>query len=216
MNHLQRFIVLFSVLVLAAMHFPVPIFGQTTLAVRGGLGWATLNDDDAEVRTGIRGGAFATIPIQNTFGLQIGGNYVQKGANVTDADARASLKLDYIEFSGLGMARFSPDGGSASVYVLAGPVVGFNVKCAVSISTGGASESLSCDDFAEIFDEDINIKPDVGLTGGVGTEIAISDRMTLSAELQYTLGLLSVTDEEDAAKNRVFALQVGVGFPIGD
>ena len=210
MNHLQRFIVLFSVLVLAAMHFPVPIFGQTTLAVRGGLGWATLNDDDAEVRTGIRGGAFATIPIQNTFGLQIGGNYVQKGANVTDADARASLKLDYIEFSGLGMVRFSPDGGSASVYVLAGPSVGFNVKCAVSASDDDIFVNVGCDDL------DINIKPDVGLTGGVGTEIAISDRMTLSAELQYTLGLLSVTDEEDAAKNRVFALQVGVGFPIGD
>ena len=213
MNHLQRFIVLLSVMVLAVVYHPVPIFGQATLAVRGGLGWATMNQDDAEVRTGIRGGAFATIPIQDTFGFQISGNYVQKGTNVTDADDRATLVLDYIEFSGLGMARFSPGGGSASVYVLAGPSVGFNVKCATTASIDGVSVNFSCD---ELSDEDINIKSDVGLTGGVGTEIAISDRMTLSAELQYTLGLLPITDEEGAAKNRVFALQVGVGFPIGD
>ena len=118
MNHLQRFIVLLSVMVMAVVYHPAPIFGQATLAVRGGLGWATLNDDDAKTRIGIRGGAFAAIPIQETFGFQIGGDYVQKGADISDEDIRGSLKLDYIEFSGLGHGQ-----------VCAGRWVRFRVVC---------------------------------------------------------------------------------------
>ena len=211
MNHLQRFIVLLSVMGLVVVYHPTPIFGQATLAVRGGLGWATMNADDAKVRTSIKGGAFAAIPIQEMFGFQIGGDYVQKGANFADVDVRGGLKLDYIEFSGLGTARFTPDRGSASVYMLFGPSVGFNVKCAVTASDDDVSVNADCDDV------DTNIKTlDIGFTGGVGAEIAISDGMILSAELLYTAGLVSVDDSEDSPENRVFALQVGVGFPIGD
>ena len=89
--------------------------------------------------------------------------------------------------------------------------MGFNVKCTVSASDDDISVNVGCDD------TDINVKSlDFGLTGGIGTAIAISDGMTLSAELLYTSGLLSISDDEDSPENRVFALQVGVGFPIGD
>lgn len=42
----------------------------------------------------------------------------------------------------------------------------------------------------------------------------MSEGMTFSVELLYTLGLLSIAEGEDV-KNRAIALQVGVGFPIG-
>ena len=46
--------------------------------------------------------------------------------------------------------------------------------------------------------------------------MAVSEQMTFSVDLRYTLGLLSVnkTGDEDI-KNRDLILQVGVGFPIG-
>ena len=57
---------------------------------------------------------------------------------------------------------------------------------------------------------------DLGTTVGVGAEMAVSEQMTLSVDLRYTLGLLSIdkTGDEDI-KNRDLILQVGVGFPIG-
>ena len=47
--------------------------------------------------------------------------------------------------------------------------------------------------------------------------MAVSEQMTLSVDLRYTLGLLSVdeTGDEDI-KNRNLIVQVGVGFPIGE
>lgn len=69
MKHLSKSIVI-SVIVLVAMNFPAPIFGQTTIAIQGGLSRATVGGtvggsdiDNADARIGITLGASATIPI---------------------------------------------------------------------------------------------------------------------------------------------------------
>ena len=211
MKHLQRFIVLMGVMALAALHNPIPIFGQTTIAIQGGLSRATVGGLDVDervidARVGIKVGASATIPIQERFGFQLGGNYVQKG--VVDDEFDQTLNFDYIELSGLSIVNLAPPGGSASIYMLAGPAVAYNLKCQY-VDDGGKGDCK--DDIKDL---------DLGITGGIGTEIAISERMIFSVELLYTLGLLSLSEDEVDAevdaydiKNRSITLQVGIGFP---
>ncbi len=218
MKHLQQFIVLMSIIVLAAMHYPIPTFGQTTIGIRGGMsranvGGAGVSEEgvDLDARTGIKFGASATIPIQGKFSLRLGGDYVQKGYGIKidnifglDLDGLSlggDISLDYIELSGLGVVNLTPPESPASVYVLAGPAIGINVKCEAA-----AGEDCGDDGLKTL---------DLGITGGIGTEMAISEGMTFSVELLYTLGLLSIDSEGEDIKNRAIALQVGVGFPIG-
>ena len=103
------------------MNFPIPIFGQTTLAIRGGMNRATMSgsngNEEVDARTGIKVGASATIPMQERFSLQLGGNYVQKGGRgpLEGDDLSLSLNLDYIELSGLGVFNLMPSESAASV-----------------------------------------------------------------------------------------------------
>lgn len=210
MKHLRKSIVI-SVIALVAMNFPTSIFGQTTIGIRGGMSRATVgvtvdgsDIDNVDARIGITLGASATIPIQDKFSLRLGGNYVQKGYGfeIPSLGGDLDVSLDYIELSGLGVVNLTPPESAASVYVLAGPAIGINVKCEVA--------GEDCGD-----DEDGPKTLDLGITGGIGTEMAMSEGMTFSVELLYTLGLLSIAEEGDDIKNRSIALQVGVGFPIG-
>ena len=208
MKHLRRSIVI-GIIALVAMNFPTSIFGQTTIGIRGGMSRASASGNfdgaDVDARTGIKLGASATIPIQDKFSLRLGGDYVQKGyglsANLEGLSISADVSLDYIELSGLGVVNLTPPESAASVYVLAGPAMGINVKCEAA--------GENCGD-----DGNGPKTTDLGITGGIGTEMAMSEGMTFSVELLYTLGILSIAEGEDV-KNRAIALQVGVGFPIG-
>ena len=84
-------------------------------------------------------------------------------------------------------------------------------ETSATISLGGETRNVS-----ESCGEDVK-GIDLGLTGGIGAEIAVSEQMTLAVDLRYTLGLLSIDETgEDDVKNRNLTLQVGVGFPIGE
>lgn len=223
MKHLRKSIVI-GVIALVAMNFPTSIFGQTTIAIQGGLSRATIGGDDAseegvdvDARSGIKVGASATIPIQDKFSLRFGSEYVQKGfqGDIDDFfgidNVSFGLNLDYIELSGLGAFNLMPSESTASVYMLAGPAVGINVKCEVVAGDGSTTVKEDCGD------EDLDTKTlDLGITGGIGTEMAFSEGMTFSVELLYTLGVQSFSSiEGDDIKNRAITLQAGVGFPIG-
>ena len=218
MKHVPKYIIA-SIIALTTVNFPAPVPGQTTLAIRGGLSRATVSgfegvDESAlKARTGLSLGASATVPIQDNFSLRLDGGYVQKGYSAESEGFEANLFLDYIELSGLGAINLTPSGSPASAHLLLGPSFGFNTKCegSASISLGGESGT-----FSESCGDDIR-GIDLGITGGVGAEMAVSEQMSLSVDLRYTLGLLSVdTTGDENIKNRNLTLQVGVGFPIGE
>ncbi len=218
MIHLPKYIIA-SVIALTTVNFPAPVPGQTTLAIRGGLSRATmsgiedLGESALKARTGLSLGASATIPIQDNFSLRLDGGYVQKGYSAEATGLEANLYLDYIELSGLGAVKLTPSGSPASVYAFAGPSLAFNTKCegSATVSLGGESTSGS-----ESCGDDVR-GIDLGITGGIGAVMAVSEKMSLSVDLRYTLGLLSVDKTgDDDIKNRDLILQVGVGFPIGE
>lgn len=213
MKHPCRYIVI-ACLAAGAMD-PSSVFAQTTLAVRAGLSRATASAEwDVPVaekaRTGLTLGVSGTLPLQDRFSLRIDGAYAQKGVRATAAWEKLELNLDYVEFSGLGLVNFGPSGEPASFYAFAGPSLGFKAACNVTDVDleDGSRDSGSCgEDFKGI---------DLGISGGVGAEMPFSDEMTVSVDLRYTLGVMSVNEGSADFKNRTLLLQVGVGFPVGD
>ncbi|MDE3258696.1 MAG: porin family protein [Gemmatimonadota bacterium] len=210
-----------SAVALAATCVPATTFGQTTLTIRGGMSRATLSgvltegvpESALKARTGLSVGASATIPVQDNFGLRLDGGYVQKGYRAEQQGLEANYYIDYIELSGLGAINLTPSGSPSTANLLIGPSFAFKTGCekSATISVGGETSNVS-----ESCGEDTRAV-DLGITGGIGARMAVSEQMTLSMDLRYTLGLLSVdeTGDEDI-KNRNLILQVGVGFPIGE
>ena len=230
MKHVPRYIIA-SIIALTTVNFPAPVPGQTTLAIQGGLSRATVSGldlpgADLDARIGLSLSASATIPLQDNFSLRLDGGYVQKGSRVESELFEGNLFLDYIELSGLGAVNLTPSGSPASVYALAGPSFGFNTKCESSGSARVSGiegfegfegfEDLFSGSFSESCGDDVS-GIDLGITAGIGADMPISEEMTFSLNLRYTLGLTNVdkTGDEDI-KNRNLTLQVGVGFPIGE
>ena len=227
MKRLQQFIVLTSVFVLAAVHNPVSIPAQTAISIRGGVSRATMSGVPVEgavnldPRIGLSLGASATIPMQDNFGLRLDGGYVQKGFSSKQGAFEANFSLDYVELSGAGVVSLTSSESPASVYALAGPSLGFNTKCEASDRVSGIEgiegfEDLDGGSASESCGDDVS-GIDLGITAGIGADMAISEGMTFSVNLRYTLGLTNVDKSgEDDVKNRSLTLQAGVGFPIGE
>ncbi|MDE2997515.1 MAG: outer membrane beta-barrel protein [Gemmatimonadota bacterium] len=218
MKYLPKTIIA-GIIALATTNLAAPVPAQTTLAIRGGLSRATTSaiedvpESALKARMGLALGASATVPIQDNLSLRFDGGYVQKGSGAEDQGIEANLFLDYIELSGLGAINLTPSGSPASAHLLIGPSLAFKTGCeaTATITLGGEASTIS-----EPCGDDVR-GIDLGITGGIGANLPVSEQMTLSVDLRYTLGLLSVdeTGDEDI-KNRNLTLQVGVGFPIGE
>ncbi len=117
-----------------------------------GANFATLNGSDyvsdgAGTRTGFVGGLFVAIPLgggnwfiepEVLYSMQ-GDTYDNSAYNGTDA-------LDYIRIPVL--IKWVANPGAKGFYVMAGPSVGFNVKCNDSgDAVGGGSYDEDCSDF---------------------------------------------------------------------
>ena len=217
MKHPLKSIVLCGVA--AAVMHSGPALSQTKLGVRAGLSRATASGvkvvtgaTNVTARTGLSLGVSGTLPLQDSFRLRVDGAYVQKGYGGMLGWGRLEFNLGYIEVAGMGLMDFAPDGAPASFYALAGPSLAVKTGCEYT-RTGEESGELEAGGSCG---EDVR-GIDLGITGGVGAEMPFSDDMTVSAELRYTLGFMSILkDSDEAIKNRNLVLQIGVGFPIGD
>ncbi len=187
-----------------------------------------------------------TFPLTPQLGLRPSVAYVGKGAaQHFEGGASYEVKLDYIEWSVLGVASTTTLGrGKSSVYALAGPALGFKTGCTAEVtewekdSTSAILETMvggpvDCgDDFKNT---------DLGITAGVGFEwqpigdpkddttvtwqdIGALSELKASLEILYTLGLQSIASDDSGddssvvegdPKNRAFSIWLGVSLPIG-
>lgn len=225
MKCLHQFIVLTVVFIVAAIYNPVSILAQTTLAIRGGLSRATMSvvesdeteDDDLDRRIGLSLGASATIPLRDNLGLWLDAGYVQKGASAKEDGLEINLFVDYIELSGAGVVSLTPSESQVSVYALVGPSLAFKSKCEFSSAIEGFDEDLGLDITSSFSCGDVVHGTDLGVTAGIGADMAIAEGMTFSVNLRYTQGFTNVDKTDDEViKNRTLTLLAGFGLPIGE
>ena len=203
----------------AVLSFALPSVAasQVVVGLGGGLRSSSLSIDDAgdddlnDSRTGIGVFGFVSIPVNESFSIQPGVGYGQRGAS--DSDVDATLELDYLEVPILGVYHL-PSEGAAAFHLFAGPVIAFELNCAIT-DNEGTEEDIDCDD-PEV---DLGTKStEFGAAVGAAVSYGINDTASLFLSAFYNLGLTDVSDDsgdEGSAKHRTFGVNVGVSFPVG-
>ena len=218
-----------------------PVRAQTTLSLMGGVNFASMNTDfddalapDLEFVTRMSVGLAATIPVTDRFGVQLGGRYVQKGGSLDllgmamrmfgrlegmeqVTSFETDFRMDYVEFSALARVRFPLSGDRMSGHLLAGPALGLQSSCEVGVRIREpgfpeADFNMDCEEFGPLFKG----KLDLGLAGGAGIDIGLTDSIDAHLGLLYTLGLSNVVDDDDETmKHRALTIRAGLVLPIG-
>ncbi|MEE8519819.1 MAG: outer membrane beta-barrel protein, partial [Gemmatimonadota bacterium] len=150
------------------------------------------------------------------FRIQFEGQYVQKGAEFTDEavlDVTAEISLDYIEF----MVPFTltiPTNSAIAPRLYAGPALGIEVSCNLSVEGGGLDESADCDEDA---DASARKSTDFSVFFGGGVDIAVGSG-AITLDVLYDLGLSSIDDtpgEDIDVKNKALLVLAGYRFFFG-
>lgn len=205
---MHRFVWLSGLVLIAA-----PATAQTTLGLKGGVGFATIAIEEAGVEEeSVSGGVAGLelgIPVSSVFSLKLGGSYAQKGGAGSVGGGTVTLNIDYFQFSALAWVATPGDG--ISVGLTAGPWAAYRRSCELEGTLEGTSIVAPCED-RNFSDFDIKTL-DFGLAFGGGVEFPVAGRLRLGLEALYSLGLASVDDDD--SKTRHLTVQTGLSFPVG-
>jgi len=198
----------------------------------GYYGQGTISQTFDESKLGFIGGIYATLQINQQFGIRLEGLYTKKGGkgknsgtldvyDPTDTfmgtlsvSGENTLTLDYFEFPLLAVFSF-PISPTATFDLFAGPALAFNTNAEfgteVTMSFLGESESTT---------EKTDISDDVEGTdfGGVlGAGVTFDlQSVVLFGEARWTYGFSKIDKSSDNMdiKNSAFGFMVGVGIPL--
>ena len=238
-------------LVFLALVVPLPTFpasAQTTLSLTGGINFTSVATEtglaanyDAAKRpfTGVA----ATVPIAGPFQIRLGTSFSQKGNfyaldqivpddpdyptfGTVEPYLDLHLRMGYVEFTALAGLASPVSGGPVTVQVLAGPAIGLLASCkakGTEYEGGRPSRTMtvSCPDEAQI------ATLDLGLAGGAGLNVELTDRLGVTADVLYTHGLRDAGDvwvgsdpgeinsERDlSARHRTLTLSAGLTYTV--
>jgi opacity protein-like surface antigen len=160
--------------------------------------------DDNKMKPGFHLGVTAEIPFEEMFSFETGLLFTQKGykyeSSFMGTTYEGTLNLNYIEIPLNG--KVSYDMGSAKIYGLLGPYVGFGLSGKYKNDDEDSKVDWGSDE-----DEDDFKRLDFGLNVGAGVEI---DALTVG--ISYGLGLANISPYSDGGykvNNRVLAISIG-------
>lgn len=174
----------------------VELQAQTIFGVRGGVSVANLDSDtfDSSNRTGFAGGVFLDLGGSGLFGLQLGAQYNQKGAELDLGTTIQNFDLSYLEIPAV--VKLGIPLGPVKPSILGGAGLGFNTGC--------SPDSSECDDVST-----------VEWHGIFGADLAIYlGGISLWADGRYQVGINEIFDSESFQdlKNKGWTFQAGIGF----
>lgn len=187
-----------------------------SMGLKGGVSVSKVNADlfSTDNRAGFLGGLYMGIDLSPNIGLQPELLYVRKGASLFNteltwnghvyASVGTNLDVDYVEVPVL-LKLHTADAGPVNLRLLAGPVVSFKAREALS-TTGLLGFHLPTNQVKT---------SDIGLAGGIGAAVK-NGNMKLVAEGRYTLGLANVSSLPYGGdvKNGAIYATVGLEFPF--
>lgn len=204
------------------------IHAQVSFGIRGGVNFSKWQGDDLQIiedlldktdgyvvtkgKTGFHIGAYANIPLSETFAFEPGIQYSKKGYSIKGDFQIAALKIlainagaqvqsHYIDIPLLLKANVVK-----GLQLYAGPQVSYLVRSTLNAKLGVLGIS--------IFNKGVGItsrfnKVDLGLTGGIGYQF--DNGINIRAGYDYGLSKLDKNDNY-AAYNRVVKISVGYSF----
>ena len=167
--------------------------------------------------TGLGLGAYYLMNLSPTFGLQIEGQYVQRGGSLDltgsgipdygSLDMKTNLKFSYFEIPVLARYKGNPDAKVRPV-LLGGLVFGLKVSSTIEVEAAGGSQSRD-------LSEGVNSLT-FGLLGGAGVAFDVGETTALVIQARYYLGLTEPVDDSDfSTKSGDFGFFAGLEFPMG-
>ncbi len=203
-----------------------PAYGQTTLALTGGVNIATLSigsdagpvpDVESVTRASI--GITLTFPRSETLGFQVGGTYSQKGGSLifasTEVIGQSTIETNHFEITGLGRVQFPLGGDRVRAHLLAGPAAAFELSCELSAKANVDGTAVDRDDDC-LESPNLSRAPfDLGVAAGGGLEIWLADKLGISLGALYTHGLQDIDTSDDSLKRRTLALRAGFVYLRG-
>ncbi len=162
-------------------------------------------------KTGIGFGGYYCLSLSPTLGLQIEGQYMNRGVafdlSGPGVSGEAKLKLNYFEIPVL--LRLSPGPGmDGRLVILAGPVFGFNSTADFEVESGGLSGTTDMSD---------DIKSTTfGALLGIGFNVAMGETSAFLVQARYYLGLANALDDPDlSSKSGDIGFFAGLEFGLG-
>ncbi len=176
------------------------------VGVQGGVAFASLSNGLANSapgttssnRRGFLVGLVGEMPLAPMFYLAPELNLVQLGNNFNSSSGPDSFSANYLQLPILVRAKMPM--GMLTPYVFLGPYVGYLLSSGDTTGSYAPSPPGRMNSF------------DIGFQGGVGTDIALWDRIAFFANARYLFGLTNVNVITSSAKgmqNRAFYLVGG-------
>jgi len=191
----------------------MPFYAQKFHAgLTTGLSVATLSEigalyDNSALKTGFGGGLTLLYDIDNTWGVQSGLLYEQKGFRKKDVAGSEGEKItgtyNYITIPLLAQGSFALS-GNTRMYGITGVYAGFKTYSENAL-VSASGETAEVPDGSEIR------KSDFGWVIGGGIQVPAGKHL-MQAGLKYSLGLTRVTDDSPDSRNKSLLIAVSLFF----
>jgi hypothetical protein len=184
-----------KIILVAAIAMFSTVSAQTRFGLKAGANVSSLsNQEDSKAKFGFYAGAFANIPIAESFSIQPEAIYNGKGV-AFDGEGDERLSLDYISVPVMFQYKATPQ-----FYLEAGPEFSFLVSAKAKFD----NDSEDVDDFVNSFDFGIGLGAGYNFTPNFG------------ANIRYVAGVTDVVKDnegDDSYTNGVF--QFGLTYTFG-
>ena len=187
------------------------------LGLRGGLNLSTVSwsppppGEEINSKTGFHAGVVVALDLHENFGIEIDGLYTQQGFNSIEPGVDANFNGAYIQVPLMAKGRL-PVGSSATIRIMGGPAIEFEVGCTVSGTFSGIEASLDCDDPIVVADRKTTLWS-LMFGGGLGINAGPA---TVFLDVLYDLGLtnLAVDSPGETVKGRTWMFSAGFSYPV--
>jgi len=200
-------------LALAIMLISTSAFAQINFGLRNGIAATTFADkgnlaNNNNVTLSYTAGAFASIPVINSFGIRPELNYIRKGRSNETYELNTSVETDfmlhYLQVPVL--FQYRNDMGlkkSGSVfYINAGPYAAFPLNTQTRVPDNNDSALVPVSD---------SKNTDWGATMGIGFQTPIF-KQDICFDLRYDMGLSEIEQQPTDYRTKSLSLTVGIVF----
>ncbi|HEX6693948.1 MAG TPA: porin family protein [Longimicrobiales bacterium] len=138
-----------------------------------------------------------------------------KGTSRDNDVGETRLRIEYIEVPMLAHLTLGRHGKFAP-FLVAGPVVGLEMRCRAQFVEGNSRDEVGCDLSTDAtFDRN---KVDILAAGGLGLGYSVGGGRQLGLEARYTHGLRNISDNDDdpgfEIRNRSVSVFLSYSFPL--
>ena len=219
-NSFSKF--LFALLLVATISFSITFSSQaqttTSLGIKGGVNLANFRGEDVEDydnRTAFNLGLVLNYSVAEKVGLSLEADYSSQGAllkggniNVGGINIGAddnTVKLDYIRTTLLFNYFMGTSEMTIRPKLFVGPYLGFLMNAQSKSGDGDYTDA-----------PDGTIKgTDFGGSFGAGLHLMLGERMWLTPDVRYNLGLSNIYDDDNiSGRNGVLSVNLGLTFPL--